>query len=71
MAKKQNRLPVATKQAETQYTIPIIDKGEDMKSKVKYALEDIERAEMHRKDKELMKHVKKAAKDKMKCLGKI
>ena len=43
----------------------------EMRSKAKYALEDIERAEMHKKDKALMKHVKKAAKDKMKCLSKI
>lgn len=42
-----------------------------MKHKAKYALEDIERAEGHKRDKELMRHVKKAAKDKMNSLKKI
>lgn len=46
-------------------------KDEDMKYKAKYALEDIERAEAHKQDKELMKHVKAAAKQKVKCLSKI
>lgn len=64
MAKKI--LPVAEQNA-----MPTIDRHEEMKHKAKYALEDIERAEGHKRDKELMKHVKKAAKDKMNSLKKI
>lgn len=45
--------------------------AEEMRMKAKYALEDIERAETHKKDKELMKHVKKAAKEKIKTMNKI
>jgi hypothetical protein len=65
MAKK--RLPIATNSHEVSET----SKEEMMEHKAKYALEDIERAEMHKKDKELMKLVKKAAKEKVKCLSKI
>jgi hypothetical protein len=50
---------------------PRKDEAEEMKYKAKYALEDIERAEAHKSDKSLMKHVKAAAKSKMKALGKI
>ena len=45
--------------------------AEEMKRKAKYALEDIERAEGHKRDKELMKHVKKEAKEKIKTMSKL
>ena len=64
----KNSLPVATTSA------PVETKrmeAEEMKNRAKYALEDIERAEGHKRDKDLMKHVKKAAKDKMNSLKKI
>lgn len=47
------------------------NEAEEMKYKAKYALEDIERAEGHKRDKELMRHVKKAAKEKVNNLKKI
>ncbi len=47
------------------------DKECEMKWKAEDALRDIERAEMHKKDKELMRHVKKHAKEKMKAMNKI
>lgn len=62
-------LPVA--KASVEPAMPTKDRGEDMKYKAKYALEDIERAEAHKQDKELMRHVKAAAKQKVKCLSKI
>ena len=45
--------------------------AEDRKRKAKYALEDIERAEGHKRDKALMKDVKECAKEKMKAYGKL
>ena len=45
--------------------------AEEMKRKARYALEDIERAEGHKRDKELMRHVKKEAKEKIKTMNKI
>ena len=42
--------------------------AEEMKRKARYALEDIERAEGHKRDKELMRHVKKEAKEKIKTM---
>jgi len=47
------------------------EEAEERRYKAKYALEDIERAEMHRKDKDLMREVKSLAKEKVKCLTKI
>ena len=55
----------------TESSEPRKDEAEEMKMKARYALEDIERAEAHKSNKELMKHVKAAAKTKMKCLSKI
>lgn len=55
----------------TESSEPRKDEAEEMKMKARYALEDIERAEAHKSDKALMKHVKAAAKSKMKALGKI
>lgn len=43
----------------------------DMKWKAQDALRDIERAETHKQDKELMKHVKTMAQEKMNSLKKI
>ena len=45
--------------------------AEEMKRKARYALEDIERAEVHKSDKNLMGHVKKLAKEKVNSLKKI
>jgi hypothetical protein len=47
------------------------DDDYERKHKAKYALEDIERAEGHRRDKELMRDVKKLAKEKVKSLKEI
>lgn len=69
MAKKT--LPVATKQATNQIAMPTIDKDREMKYRAEEALRDIERAKKHESDRDLMKHVKRMAKDKIKCLGKI
>jgi len=66
----KNKLPVAKASVEP-VEVAMPTKAEDMKYKAKYALEDIERAEAHKQDRELMKHVKAAAKSKMKALGKI
>lgn len=43
----------------------------ERKYKAEDALRDIERAEGHKRDRDLMKDVKKLAKDKIKSLGKI
>ena len=45
--------------------------AKERRYRVEGALRDIERAETHRRDKELMKHVKSLAKEKIRCLGKI
>ena len=45
--------------------------AKERRYKAESALGDIERAEKHKSDKSLMKDVKKVAKEKMKCLGKI
>ena len=45
--------------------------AEERKRKAKYALEDIERAEGHKKDRALMKDVKSLAKSKIKSMQKI
>ena len=45
--------------------------AEERKRKAKYALEDIERAEGHKRDKSLMKDVKQVAREKMNSLKKI
>lgn len=45
--------------------------AEERKRKARYALEDIERAEGHKKDKALMKDVKACAKEKMKAYSKL
>ena len=44
---------------------------DNLKWRAQDALRDIERAEAHKQDKELMKHVKSMAKEKMDCLSKI
>lgn len=45
--------------------------AEERKRKARYALEDIERAEGHKRDKSLMKDVKAVAREKMNSLKKI
>ena len=67
MAKK-NPLPV---EQSAMPTISKPDKDDEMRSRARYALEDIERAEAHKNDKELMRHVKKAAREKVKNLKKV
>ena len=71
MAKKaktqKNSLPVATDMpAPTK-----MDKDREMRYRAEGALSDIERAEKHRGDKELMGHVSKLAKEKVASLKKI
>lgn len=66
MAKK-NKLPVSTPMPET--TMP--NKDEQMRYRAEGALFDIERAEKHKGDRELMGHVKKLAKEKIKNLKEI
>ena len=81
MAKKtaKNKLPVATDKP-----VPVAvvstglsskptkeDKDREMKYRAEDALRDIERAEGHKKDGELMGHVKKLAKEKIGSLKKI
>ena len=58
-------LPKVSQKSDSDY------QAEEMKRKAKYALEDIERAEGHKRDRELMKHVKKEAKEKIKTISKI
>jgi len=48
-----------------------VDMDREMQYKAKSALDDIERAEGHKKDRELMKHVKKLGREKMKTLKDI
>lgn len=64
----KNKLPIAS----VQPAMPTqVDKDREMTYRAEEALRDIERAKKHEGDKDLMKHVKKMAKDKIKCLGKI
>lgn len=69
MAKK-NSLPVAASTTE-----PMRPSKEDREREMRYraesAMSDIERAEGHKKDKELMGHVKKLVKEKIKNLKEI
>lgn len=67
MAKKT--LPIAKASVPAMPTA--VDKEREMKRRAEDALRDIERAEGHKKDKELMKHVKKHAKEKIKSMSKI
>jgi hypothetical protein len=76
MAKKM-KLPVASNKA---VPVKIVndypetsakDNDRDREYKAKYALEDIERAEGHKRDKALMNDVKKLAKEKVKSLTKV
>ena len=58
-------LPKVSQKSDSAY------EAEEMKRKARYALEDIERAEGHKRDSALMKEVKKVARDKMSSLKKI
>lgn len=60
------KLPIAKASVE-----PIEDKDSEKAYRTEEALRDLERAEKHRGDKELMKSVKQLAKAKMKHLGKL
>lgn len=72
MARKmKNKLGQAVSVNAPTMPMPTIDKDREMKYRAEDALRDIERAETHRRDGELMKHVKKLAKDKVKSLDKI
>lgn len=83
MAKSTNKLPIE-KAAGSKKPVPVKIVHDDIQPKVsadyearerKYkaedALRDIERAEGHKRDRGLMRDVKKLAKDKIKSLGKI
>ena len=69
MAKK-SVLPVATSSPEA-YKPSADEEKRERHYRAKSALEDIERAEGHKADKDLMKSVKQLAKDKIKNLGKV
>ena len=58
-------LPKVSQKSDSEY------EAEELKRKARYALEDIERAEVHKSDKSLMNHVKKLAKEKVNSLKKI
>ena len=49
----------------------VVKSSDDMKWRAQDAMRDLERAEQHKRDPELMKHVKVAAKEKMDSLKKI
>lgn len=48
-----------------------IDRDDEMKWRARDALNDIKRAEGHKADKNLMKHVKQCAREEMKTLKKL
>lgn len=63
-----------TSNASPMKTNPRMSEGEEArerKYKAEDALRDLERAETHKNNKDLMKDVKQLAKQKMKCLDKI
>lgn len=69
---KKNKLPIA--KGSVAPSAPSMAPGtvnDDMKWKAEEALRTIERAEMHKSDSALMKHVSKLANDKMSALKKI
>lgn len=69
---KSNRLPIAETNAMPTVSKPSADDRElEMKYRAEDALRDIERAENHKSDKNLMKYVKQAAKTKIKAMKKI
>jgi len=47
------------------------DEARERRYRAESALHDIERAEGHKKDKELMRDVKQCAKEKMQTMGKV
>lgn len=75
--KKLVKLPVAgTSNAENEITPTTAkanrnDEARERKWRAEDALRDIERAEGHKSDKDLMKDVKACAKQKMKAYGKL
>jgi len=70
MAKKMS-LPVAKAGGSATIKDDGIDLEQERKYRARHALEDIERAEGHKRDKDLMRDVKKEARDKVKTLKKI
>jgi hypothetical protein len=77
MAKKmpKNKLPVATASPSNAVDMDRKPTKEQMERERRYraeeAMHDLERAEGHKKDKDLMKDVKMVAKEKMESLKKI
>ena len=69
MAKK-SVLPVASTANEA-YKLSADEEKRERHYRAKSALEDLERAEGHKVDKDLMRDVKSLAKDKIKNLGKV
>ena len=63
----RNKLPVEKNEPKESS----IDEAKERRYRAESALSDLERAEKHRGDKDLMRDVKKCAKEKMKALGKI
>ena len=72
MAKpKKNKLPVQTASVLPTTSAKAPGSQDEMKWKAEEALRTISRAEEHKEDKELMKHVKILAGDKMRAMEKI
>ena len=69
-----NKLPTSNKPIPVKIvhdTPQVAKSNDDMKWRAQDAMRDLERAEQHKRDPELMKHVKAAAKEKMDSLKKI
>ena len=77
MAKKSMKLPVASskpvpvKIVHDEISMPAKEDARERKWRAEDALKDIERAEGHKRDKDLMGDVKKLAKEKVKSLNKV
>ena len=65
----KNKLPVANQVEPPRATKS--DQAREMRWRAEDALRDIERAKKHESDRQLMKHVKTLAKEKIRDLGKI
>lgn len=72
MAKGLKKLPVAGESnASMGIEMTAKDEARERRYRAEDALRDIERAEKHKSDKDLMKDVKACAREKMKAYGKL
>ena len=67
----KNKLPTSKEPVAVKIVNDAPKVNDDIKWRAQDAMRDLERAEQHKRDPELMKHVKKAAKEKMDSLKKI